>query len=289
MILVDNIVWDAGLYRVFVSYSSVQQELATDLKNELRKYSISAFVAADNIHAGGDWRQWIEHALNTTNYVVALVTCDFNKSVWTNQEMGFAYARRIPTLSIKYGAVPGGFAEKFQTIDCTDQDASQIAFRIYNSLLHSHVFFGDTWNILVNSYAQNPNEIHANHIVHVLSQVKLFSPEQEQKLLSAINSSQQVYNSEDFLSAVTYRLGLLTGNQYALYEPTPRHHQLIRIDPNSPIYGYTGEYCTIPGTYRSQCRPDFLTSMKAGDRFPLCGVPNQHYYHAAYWFLHRSF
>ena len=125
LILFDNIVWDAGLYRVFISYSSVQEELARNLKYELRKYSISAFVAADNIHAGGHWRQWIEYALNTTNYVVALVTDEFNKSVWTNQEMGFAYARRIPTLSIKYGAVPGGFAEAFQTIDCTDQNASK--------------------------------------------------------------------------------------------------------------------------------------------------------------------
>ena len=284
----DNLVWEAGLYRVFISYSSTQEELAKNLKSELRKYSISAFVAADNIHAGGHWRQWIEYALNTTNYVVALVTCEFNKSMWANQEIGFAYARRIPTLSIKYDAVPGGFAEAFQTIDCTDKDASQTALRVYESLLHSYMFFGTTWNILVDSYAQNPNAEHASYIINVLSQAKFFLPEQEHKLVAAINSSQHVYNSEDFLSAVTYRLGLLTGNRYALYEPTPRHQQLIRIDPNNPDWGYTGQYCTIPGTYWSQCRPDILISLNAGDTFPFCGFPNQHYYHPAYWFLHHS-
>ena len=208
--------------------------------------------------------------------------------MWANQEIGFAYARRIPTLSIKYGAVPGGFAEAFQTIDCTDKDASQIALKVHESLLHSYMFFGTTWNILVDSYALNPNSEQANYIINVLSQVKFFLPEQEQKLVAAINSSQHVYNSRDFLSAVTYRLGLLTGNRYSLYEPTPRHQQLIRIDPNSPVWGYTGQYCTIPGTYWSQCRPDILISLETGDAFPLCGIPNQHYYHAAYWFLHHS-
>lgn len=288
MILFDNLVWEPGLYRVFISYSSAQEELAIDLKHELKKYSISAFVAAVNIHPGGHWRQWIEHALNSTNYVVALVTCDFNKSKWANQEVGFAYARGIPTLSIKYGAVPGGFAEAFQTVDCTGENASRIASKIHNSLLHSYKFFGTTWNILVNSYAHNPNAEQASHIVNVLSQVRFFSLEHEQKLVAAINSSQHVYKSRDFLSAVTDRLGLLTGNRYALYEPTPQHQQLIRIDPNNPNWGYTGNYCTIPGTYWSQCRPDFLITLKAGDTFPLCGVPNQHLYHPAYWFLHHA-
>ena len=283
----DNLVWEAGTYRVFISYASAQEELVKNLKHELRKYSISAFVAADNIQTMENWQKWIEYALTTTNYVVAVVTCEFHKSLWANQEVGFAYARNIPITSIKYGANPDGFIKPLQAIDCTDNNAAYIASKIFQSMLKSYTLSLTTWNILVNSYAQNPNAEQASHVVNALSQAKSFSPEQEQKLVAAINSSQHVYNSTEFLGTVTNQLETLTGNIYALYAPTPRHQQLIRIDPNSPAWGYTGQYCTIPGTYFSQCRPDVLISLRAGDRFPPCGIPNQHYYHAAYWFLYH--
>ena len=289
MVLLDNLIWDPGIHRVFISYSSAQKELAIDLKYKLKQYSISAFVADDSIHAGAPWGQWIEDALSTTDFVVAIVTCEFKKSMWANQEMGFAYARGTPILSIMYGTTPDGFAQKFQAIDCADRDSAYIAGKIFESLHHSFFYFGTMWKILVDSYAQNPNGNHAALIINALAQAKSFFPEQEQRLVAAINSSQHIYSSVGFLARVTERLLALTGNTYALFVPTPRHRELIRIDPSKPIWGRTGDYCTLPGFYFSQCHPDTIIFVGAGNLFPPCGIQNQHPHHPAYWLFNNSF
>ena len=111
--------WEPNPFRVFISHASAQEELAITIQHELRKYSISSFVAKKSIHTSASFPHWIENALNTTHYVVALVTPHSNKSSWVNQEIGFAYARNIPVICVKCGADPKGFVTTSQAIDCT--------------------------------------------------------------------------------------------------------------------------------------------------------------------------
>ena len=289
MTLSAHHVWGNTLFRAFISHSSKQKKLATDLKSELSKYAISAFVTSDNIPPGTAWQPWIEHALISTNYVVALVTDDFNNSAWANQEVGFARARQIPTLCIMYGADPKGFINAYQAIDCKNENAAHIASIIHNALFNSHIFFETTWNILTSEYAYYPNEEKSRQILNALSSDKLFPLTQEHKrmLLAAVNSGQNPYQPQDFLPELANRLEQLTGEPYKIHEISPKYQQIILNDPNHPVRAYSGQFCTTPGVYWTQCRPDTFFTLNMNDIFPLCGDSNLHRPHAACWFLRR--
>lgn len=109
---IDETMWESG-FRVFISHRVEDKEKATELKKQLAKYGITAFVAHEDIEPSKEWMTTIENALLTMDAFVALVTKGYNDKVWTQQEMGFAYCmnktRGIPFISIRMNNDPKGF------------------------------------------------------------------------------------------------------------------------------------------------------------------------------------
>jgi hypothetical protein len=60
------------------------------------------------------WQDEIEYALNTCDVLVGLLHPGFSKSIWTQQEIGWALGRGIPTLMVRLGEDPTGFSGNFQ-------------------------------------------------------------------------------------------------------------------------------------------------------------------------------
>jgi hypothetical protein len=65
---------------------------------------------------------------------IAVHTPNFSKSIWTQQEIGFAVGRNIKIISIKMGEDPTGFISKNQALPRKNRTAEEIASEI-NSLL----------------------------------------------------------------------------------------------------------------------------------------------------------
>jgi hypothetical protein len=49
---------------------------------------------------------------------VALMTPDFHVSDWTDQEVGHAVCRGVPTIAVNLGTTPYGFLARFQALTC---------------------------------------------------------------------------------------------------------------------------------------------------------------------------
>ena len=274
--------WGPGLARVFISYASAQKELALEVKNCLKLYSISSFVAADNIEGSEIWPREIERALLSMNFFVALLTNEFHKSTWPNQEVGFAYALGKPIIVVKMGVNPDGFIRSHQALDCTNMNASDIANRIYSSLLNSNSLFPFFWDLIMNTYSQNPNQEWDRYLTHVLSQAKYLHLEQERQLVTIFNSNQYMSRTHDLYTAIADQLKRLTGNNYILHEPIPGRQRLALIDNNRPVVGRSSEYCIFPGLYRAQCHPNVQIWVKSRDVFPYC-FDGGHGYHYTEW------
>ena len=120
-------IWGNG-FRVFLSHkTSVKAETAV-LKDRLRLFGVSAFVAHEDIYPTKIWQNEIENALASADGFVALMTGDFHESDWTDQEVGYALARGIPVVAVRLGRDPYGFIGKFQAISTGWEDApGQIA------------------------------------------------------------------------------------------------------------------------------------------------------------------
>ena len=90
--------WRPGLARLFVSHRDKYKSDARSLSEALEDYGISSFVARDTIQPMSEWRKEIMWGLESMEVMLVFLTDDFDQSIWTNQEVGFALARSVPII-----------------------------------------------------------------------------------------------------------------------------------------------------------------------------------------------
>lgn len=102
---------------LFIGYSSKNNELAGEIKDELEAAHYPCFLAHDDVIAGADWHNEIWDALTRCKAFVGLVTDEFNASTFCQQEVGAAFALNKPRVLIRLGVPdPPGFAGRFQAM-----------------------------------------------------------------------------------------------------------------------------------------------------------------------------
>lgn len=116
--------------RLFISHLAKDKDKATRLKDCLRPYAISGFVAHEDIHPTLEWQKEIERALQTMDAFIAILTLGFSKSFWTQQEVGFAVGRGVKIISFKMGEDPTGFISQHQALARRGRTAEAIAKEI---------------------------------------------------------------------------------------------------------------------------------------------------------------
>lgn len=121
---------DTTDFRLFISHVSKDKAVAHRLREALASYSIAGFVAHDDIEPTSAWEREIERALWTMDAMVAVLTDGFSKSVWCQQEVGFALGRGAKVISFKWGEDPVGFISKEQALPRRNRTAEEIAAEI---------------------------------------------------------------------------------------------------------------------------------------------------------------
>lgn len=128
-------IWpDKKLFRLFISHISKDKEKATRLRDCLTPFFISGFVAHQDIHPTALWQVEIERALHAMDAFLAIHTDGFSKSVWTQQEIGFAVARGVKIISFKMGEDPTGFISRHQALPRLKRKAEAIAKEVHQLL-----------------------------------------------------------------------------------------------------------------------------------------------------------
>ncbi len=130
--------WEASEgIRLFISHLAVEKKKAMRLRDCLRIYGVSGFVAHMDIEPTADWQTEIERALFTMDAFLSIHTENFSQSSWTQQEVGFAVARRVPIISLKMvpkGENPTGFIGRQQALLRYSESAEQIAIKVVDLL-----------------------------------------------------------------------------------------------------------------------------------------------------------
>lgn len=121
---------DSKHFKLFISHISKDKKVATRLREALAPFSISGFVAHDDIHPSLEWQGQIERALRHMDAMIAVHTEGFSNSCWTQQEIGFALGQGTYVISFKWGEDPTGFISKHQALPRKDRNADQIAEEI---------------------------------------------------------------------------------------------------------------------------------------------------------------
>lgn len=124
--------WKPGHVRLFISHRDGHKKGANELAEALEAYGISSFVAHDTIKPLTEWMPEILKGLETMELMLVYLTNDFEDSIWTQQEVGYALGRGIPVVSLKLeGKDPPGFISHIQAQKGSTENPSASASALY--------------------------------------------------------------------------------------------------------------------------------------------------------------
>ena len=186
-----NRIWGEGGFRVFLSHKSEVKKETSKLKEGLRLFGISCFVAHEDIHPTKEWQDEIENALASMDAFAALMTKDFHDSDWTDQEVGFAVGRGVPLLAANLGSVPYGFIGKFQALSCKWETAHVEIVRVL--LKHQQMF-----SAFVRALRACPSWDSGNVLAKALPGLDGLASTQVDELVCAYNETSELRGSFGF-------------------------------------------------------------------------------------------
>lgn len=113
----DEAKYQPSEYDVFLSYSTLDLPVATNIQNGLMAYGLRMFMAALDILAGDLWDIKILNAISGARYTVILLTTNSASSDWVKYEAGAIWALQKRGVAALLGVTPAAIPEplrKFQ-------------------------------------------------------------------------------------------------------------------------------------------------------------------------------
>ena len=192
-----NGIWEEGCFRAFLSHKSGMKKETAALKEQLRLYGISCFVAHQDIPPTKEWQDQIENALASMDGFVALLTNDFHDSDWTDQEVGYAFAMGVPMIAVNLGKDPYGFIGKFQGLSGTWNTAAEGVVKIF--IKHDTMF-----NAYIMALRNCQTWEDGNTLGKVLPWINVATLQQVNDLVSAFNETSKLRGSFAFNGSRSY-------------------------------------------------------------------------------------
>ena len=214
----DNLerLWGEGAIRVFISHTSEHKKEAANLKMWLSGYGIASFVAHEDIAPMMEWQNELIRALESMGILVAMLTEGFSRSYWTDQEVGFAVATKVPIVPIRMGRDPYGFMGKYQAISISGDFNSSIAEKVFNYALRDDKLKAQATDAFIVALRSSSDFYRANHLARRLKEITELTSLQEQALVDAFNQNRQVSGAWVVKENIALELKRLNRNDYEI-------------------------------------------------------------------------
>jgi hypothetical protein len=187
--------WTKGYFRMFISHVAAMKTPAAEVQGALLKYGVSAFVAHNDIEPTREWQDEIELALSTCDSLVALLSPDFHKSKWTDQELGFAMGRGVLIMSVGLGHDPYGFIGKFQALNGSGRAVDDLARGIFDALLQHKQTRQRIKEGLVARFEQATSFQSARETMTLLEKIGDWSEPLKLRLRTAVSENYEIANA----------------------------------------------------------------------------------------------
>ena len=184
-------IWGDEAFRVFLSHKVNVKKETAELKARLRLFGVSCFVAHEDINPTTAWQDEIENALASMDGLVALMTANFHDSDWTDQEVGYAFARGVPIIAVRLGKDPYGFIGKFQGLSSSWSTAAEDIIKI---LIKNERMFSSYIRALRNC----PNWDSGNTLAKALPGIERLTTSQVDEMVAAYNETSELQGSFAF-------------------------------------------------------------------------------------------
>ena len=195
---------------VFLSYSSKDKKIVSNLKEALTYLGLESFMAHDDIQPSEEWQNRILSELRELQIFIAVMTKNFSKSDWTNQEVGAAIIRDVIVIPVSLAyeddvfVVPKGFIGKYQSLNIKinkingvpQHDATGIIQReICKTLVQKSSIVEALRNCYVNTLTNSSSYAESNSITDSIDLLKPFNVKQLRMIMFSYLLNDQIYNS----------------------------------------------------------------------------------------------
>jgi len=115
-------------FRVFVSYSHEDRQLARKVVDALREKNVLP-IWDDDIRPGAPFSDAIKGLISHAHLFMPIITPNAQQRPWVHQETGYAMAINIPVLPVAVNSLPSEMTAQLQAITVKD-DFSDVAERL---------------------------------------------------------------------------------------------------------------------------------------------------------------
>lgn len=194
-VLSEPLFWGGGKLKVFLSHLSIHKLFASELQTALARLGISAFVAHEDIEPDAEWQDEIEKALRTCDALVALLHPDFNKSTWTDQEVGYALGRGVPVFSVRLGVSPYGLFGRKQAFNGNGKTAQEIARELFDAY-RAHAKTAEMMaDVVVEQFVNSGSFAEAKTNCDLVEGITTWKPDYKKRLREAVEVNGQIKHS----------------------------------------------------------------------------------------------
>jgi len=209
----DDTIEDEKVFKIFISYSHVDNKLSGELKEHLEFYGFEVFLAHEDIEPSEEWRHIILQELRRCDVFLPILTKDFKVSSWTGQETGIAYERRKLIIPLKFGLDPFGFIEKYQALNLDINNLTYVSLQIIDILAKKGKNRDKLINCLIEGFAKSRSYAEANEKVAPLKKFQnLFDFNHVLSLIKVSFFNSQIHD-ESYSAGPFIRHLLLKGGQ----------------------------------------------------------------------------
>ena len=200
--------WPQNRFRLFLSHISKYKVSVSRLRDELELRGVAAFVAHQAIKPSWEWQHEIELALRSMHALVALITDDFHKSLWTDQEVGWALGRGVTVVPVRIlRKNPYGFMGKVQGVTGDLEDPEALATAIVNGLLANSQTHGEMRRAIVHTLCHADSFLAALAVRDHISEITDFTQEEKAALWKACEENDQVHKAYKVADVIYETIG----------------------------------------------------------------------------------
>jgi hypothetical protein len=176
----------------FLSHSHEDRKLASALKTEFSRYGIDTFIAHEDLAPSVEWEKHILQMLKKCKVFFALITENFVRSDWTDQETGFALAHGKAIVPLSTGITPYGFIGRFQAQKIREP-LSEACWNVVRALT-KHSKIGRAVRLgAIDRFLESHSFESANTFAPNLAELEPFSHDELTRIVKGSIQNSQIY------------------------------------------------------------------------------------------------
>lgn len=183
--------------RIFISYTTSNKVLAGRLSQELESYGFRVFLAHHHLRPSEQWQQTIQQELRKCDLFLPLLTKNFHKSPWTDQEVGFVLGSEKSISPIKIDIMPYGFLSSRQAFTLNRKNVKKRCRTFVLQMLNRESKLRKLAAMsVITKLANSTSFIESREILGLLIDCDFLSKQEVNKVFQVSITNDQIYNYE---------------------------------------------------------------------------------------------